>query len=78
MQSVPNIKLDEREELYKMGGEPPNLAHPPAGCRFNPRCPKAMPICSQTPPPNAANPDHQGGEMLALPGKIRTNPVIKE
>lgn len=51
MQSVPNIRLNEFEELYKMGGEPPNLAHPPEGCRFHPRCPKAMPICSQTSPP---------------------------
>jgi len=50
MKSVPNIKLDELEELYKMGGEPPNLAHPPEGCRFHPRCPKAMPVCSQIPP----------------------------
>ncbi|NTV84892.1 MAG: hypothetical protein HGA23_11445, partial [Bacteroidales bacterium] len=41
MRSVPNIKLDEQEELYKMGGEPPNLSHPPSGCRFHPRCPKA-------------------------------------
>ncbi len=45
--SVPNIKLDEAEQLYKMGGEPPNLAHPPSGCRFHPRCPKAMPICGR-------------------------------
>ena len=43
--AVPNIKLDEREELYKMGGEPPNLTHPPRGCRFHPRCPETMPIC---------------------------------
>ena len=50
MKSVPNIKVDELEELYKMGGEPPNLAHPPEGCRFHPRCPKAMPVCSQIPP----------------------------
>lgn len=48
--SVPNIKLDEREELYKMGGEPPNLSHPPTGCRFHPRCPKVMPICSKVEP----------------------------
>jgi peptide/nickel transport system ATP-binding protein len=50
LKSVPNIKLDEREELYKMGGEPPNLTHPPSGCRFHPRCPKAMPICRQLEP----------------------------
>ncbi len=50
LRSVPNIKLDEREELYKMGGEPPNLTHPPSGCRFHPRCPKAMPICAEREP----------------------------
>ncbi|HSM58419.1 MAG TPA: ABC transporter ATP-binding protein [Candidatus Sulfomarinibacteraceae bacterium] len=46
LKSVPNIKLDEQEDLYRMAGEPPNLTHPPAGCRFHPRCPEAMPICS--------------------------------
>jgi oligopeptide/dipeptide ABC transporter ATP-binding protein len=50
LQSVPNIKLDEGEELYKMPGEPPNLTHPPAGCRFHPRCPEALPICSRIAP----------------------------
>ncbi|MCA9973693.1 MAG: ABC transporter ATP-binding protein [Anaerolineales bacterium] len=50
LQSVPNIKLDEREELYRMPGEPPNLTHPPAGCRFHPRCPAAMPICARLEP----------------------------
>lgn len=50
LQSVPSIRLDDREELYKMSGEPPNLTHPPSGCRFHPRCPEAMPICSQISP----------------------------
>ncbi|MCU1676339.1 MAG: oppD [Frankiales bacterium] len=26
-------------------GEPPSLINPPAGCRFNPRCPHVMDIC---------------------------------
>jgi peptide/nickel transport system ATP-binding protein len=26
-------------------GRPPNLANPPTGCRFHPRCPSAMDIC---------------------------------
>jgi peptide/nickel transport system ATP-binding protein len=26
-------------------GEPPSLIDPPAGCRFHPRCPKAMDVC---------------------------------
>jgi peptide/nickel transport system ATP-binding protein len=48
--SVPTIKLSEREELYKMPGEAPNLTRPPSGCRFHPRCPQAMPICAQQRP----------------------------
>jgi peptide/nickel transport system ATP-binding protein len=27
-------------------GEPPSLIHPPAGCRFHPRCPMAMERCT--------------------------------
>ncbi len=50
LRSVPNIRLDDDEELYKMPGEPPNLTHPPSGCRFHPRCPSAMPICREKAP----------------------------
>ncbi len=31
-------------------GAPPNLADPPAGCRFHPRCPQAMPVCRERVP----------------------------
>lgn len=44
LRSVPNIELDGAE-LYKMEGAPPNLLHPPKGCRFHPRCPNVMDIC---------------------------------
>jgi oligopeptide/dipeptide ABC transporter ATP-binding protein len=49
LKSVPNIRLDEGE-LYKMGGAPPNLLHPPIGCRFNPRCPHVMDVCMEVEP----------------------------
>jgi len=49
LKSVPNIRLDEGE-LYKMGGAPPNLLHPPSGCRFNPRCPHVMDVCKDIEP----------------------------
>jgi peptide/nickel transport system ATP-binding protein len=48
--SVPSVQMNDRNELFKMSGEPPNLTHPPTGCRFHPRCQSAMPICSQKEP----------------------------
>jgi len=40
-------------------GAPPSLVSPPAGCRFHPRCPFAMPICAeQAPPPAQVTPGH--------------------
>jgi len=50
LKCVPTISLDVKEQLYKMPGEPPDLTNPPTGCRFHPRCPEAMPICSQQRP----------------------------
>jgi peptide/nickel transport system ATP-binding protein len=49
LKSVPNIELDGGD-LYKMAGEPPSLLHTPAGCRFHPRCPFVMDICSREEP----------------------------
>lgn len=55
LQSVPNIQLDEGDTLYKMAGEPPNLLQPPSGCRYHPRCPHVMDICSRETPGFYAN-----------------------
>ena len=33
-----------------LGGEPPSPLHPPDGCAFHPRCPKAMPLCREKVP----------------------------
>jgi peptide/nickel transport system ATP-binding protein len=49
LKAVPNIRLDDEEELYMMGGSPPDLVEPPTGCRYHPRCPKAMPVCKAEP-----------------------------
>jgi peptide/nickel transport system ATP-binding protein len=49
MNSFPSIS-GEKRKLTGIPGSPPDLAAPPAGCRFHPRCPKAMKICSQTAP----------------------------
>ncbi len=41
-------------------GEIPSPINPPSGCRFHPRCPFAMEICSQEPPPLRPVPDDEG------------------
>jgi len=33
-------------------GSVPDLARPPAGCRFHPRCPHALPLCAREAPPS--------------------------
>ncbi len=42
--SFPSIK-GKRHKLEPLGGEPPDLIHPPTGCRFHPRCPRATEKC---------------------------------
>ena len=37
--------IGERSTKASLKGAPPNLANPPTGCRFHPRCPLAMDIC---------------------------------
>jgi peptide/nickel transport system ATP-binding protein len=41
------------DKSYKgsIPGAPPNLANPPDGCRFHPRCPHVMDICRREVPP---------------------------
>jgi peptide/nickel transport system ATP-binding protein len=41
-------------------GEPPSLISPPAGCRFHPRCPHAMPRCTSDLPPRLEIADRPG------------------
>jgi peptide/nickel transport system ATP-binding protein len=49
MDAFPSVR-GPRRELVGIPGSPPDLAHPPTGCRFHPRCPKVMPACLTQPP----------------------------
>jgi peptide/nickel transport system ATP-binding protein len=49
MEAFPSIR-GPRLPLTGIPGSPPDLATPPPGCRFAPRCPKVMPRCDQVPP----------------------------
>jgi len=50
MGSFPSIDGPEDAVLAGIPGAPPDLAAPPPGCRFHPRCPHAMTVCSATEP----------------------------
>jgi oligopeptide/dipeptide ABC transporter ATP-binding protein len=52
MSAVPSVKEGRarRALRVRLKGEPPNPIAPPAGCRFAPRCPQAMPKCAEAPP----------------------------
>jgi len=49
LQSIPDIEKP-RMRLRFIPGNPPDMRNPPSGCRFHPRCPKAMDICKKIPP----------------------------
>jgi peptide/nickel transport system ATP-binding protein len=49
MNSFPSIK-GEKQKLVGIPGSPPDLVAPPTGCKFHPRCPKVMEVCSLVKP----------------------------
>jgi peptide/nickel transport system ATP-binding protein len=44
-------RLGDTAPKAGLAGTPPNLADPPPGCRFHPRCPRATGICRREVPP---------------------------
>jgi oligopeptide/dipeptide ABC transporter ATP-binding protein len=50
--SLPSHPDEPREEIV-LSGEVPSALDPPRGCHFHPRCPFAMPRCSEQEPPLA-------------------------
>jgi len=50
LSAVPVIELESKREVIHLHGDLPSPANPPSGCHFHPRCPNAMPVCSETYP----------------------------
>ena len=49
IESLP--RLDDKTERSSIPGRPPALDNPPEGCRFHPRCPHVMDVCTKEVPP---------------------------
>ena len=60
MSSFPSV-MGEKRPLGSLAGEPPNLANPPTGCAFHPRCAYATDQCREQTPPQVI----QGSQWAA-------------
>lgn len=69
MSAFPSI-IGPKRELVTLPGEPPDLLHPPRGCRFHPRCPFVTDICKQEVPEFR---DLGGGHYVACEHPMETN-----
>ena len=50
LRSIPRLNEARGSRLTPIAGQPPDLAHPPAGCPYAPRCPKVQSRCRQERP----------------------------
>ena len=48
---VADPEVEARRPRAVISGEVPSALRPPSGCRFHPRCPRAMPVCKIDQPP---------------------------
>ena len=48
--AVPRLDRVRARGEGRLTGEPPSPVRPPAGCRFHPRCPHALPVCRERAP----------------------------
>ncbi len=60
LKSIPKIELPSHTRRQAIAGRPPDRVHPPAGCKFAPRCPYVQDKCREEEPPlmEAETPGH--------------------
>ncbi len=76
MDSIPRLSEPSGTRLHAIAGRPPDLIHPPPGCRFAPRCPYAQDKCRESEPPlrTAGTPDHLFACWFPLVNGVPTAP----
>jgi oligopeptide/dipeptide ABC transporter ATP-binding protein len=78
---VPDPDLSDRRRRIILSGEVPSPVHPPAGCRFHPRCPKARERCAEQVPGLVPRGGDGAGHVTAChfpvePGEELAHPLL--
>ena len=47
LSAIPEMEKDGTGKRIRLEGDVPSPSNPPQGCHFHPRCPEAMPVCSE-------------------------------
>ncbi|MEI7859904.1 MAG: ABC transporter ATP-binding protein [Acidimicrobiales bacterium] len=78
MDSIPRLADPSGARLNAIGGRPPDLIHPPTGCRFSPRCQYAQDKCREIEPPlrTVGSPDHLFACWYPLVDGVSTAPAV--
>jgi peptide/nickel transport system ATP-binding protein len=71
--SIPRLNQDNKQRLLNIPGLPPDLSHPPEGCRFAPRCSRASDKCrTHEPSLIGETPDHLFSCWHPVDGPVKT------
>jgi len=74
LESIPRLGT-RATRLTAIEGQPPDLAHLPAGCAFAPRCPSVMERCRvESPPETVVEAEHVTRCWLEAPGRSGDSP----
>jgi peptide/nickel transport system ATP-binding protein len=74
--SIPRLSQDPAQPLPAIGGLPPDLAHPPSGCRFAARCRYARDQCrAEEPPLSGTEGEHRFACWHPVDGPLPPGPA---
>jgi peptide/nickel transport system ATP-binding protein len=72
LSAVPKIDPETSIERVQLEGDVPSPINPPKGCHFHPRCPEAMPQCSEAYPDEVAFTETHSCRCYLYDAKVKT------
>jgi oligopeptide/dipeptide ABC transporter ATP-binding protein len=73
--SIPRLSQDSKKALHAIPGLPPDLASPPQGCRFAPRCTRATDKCREDEPSLTGATGHLFSCWHPVDGPLALQPI---